>query len=143
MSAKPSWSQSRDCSFQLLRKFWLLRTTCAKCVACDKVHAAVLALDSLGGLFVLFKVSFVLTVQVLSLFGISCSCVLWKLFLVMFPESFCNRSALCLFYDAFINDLFDGTCATAPRILAYVSAFSLMWMTFLMYSMGIVLKQMT
>ena len=37
----------------------------------------------------------------------------------------------------------SALCATEPRLLAPISALSLMWTTFLMYSLAIVSKQIT
>ena len=47
------------------------------------------------------------------------------------------------FHGADFEDLSEGMCTPAPRILAKISALSLMWITYLMYSLGIVWKQMT
>ena len=47
------------------------------------------------------------------------------------------------FHCAVINDLFDGMDVIASRILACVSVLPLTWMTLLMYSLEIVLKDTT
>ena len=74
-----------------------------------------------------------------SWFGVSCHFVcgtcLWIAHGVssrksIFFDSLGSKGTLSFYHPADINDLFDGMCATEPRILADVSALSLMWMTF-------------
>ena len=127
------------------RLFGLTDPACTECCARDIIHVAVHALDTVGGLSRPLP-SFLCSGSPRSpWFGLVCRlvCGTWCRIThrvssgkVPFPIPCAMEVLLVFVHGASINDLFDCTCATAPRILACVSALSLMWMTFLVDLLG-------